>query len=102
MLNNVSNSIATQAQNINKELVKIEKNARSLALMGELYYKFDRDKNIAEKTVIQVFENYPESLGGGIWFKPYVVNKSKKLDCLYAYRNKQNEIVSDKSFESEE
>ena len=102
MLDFVSKNVETQAQNINKELVKIEKNARSLALMGELYYKFDRDKSVAEKTVIQVFENYPDSLGGGIWFKPFYINSSKNFDCIYAYRNKQDKIVLDDKFETEE
>ncbi len=102
MLEYVSKNVETQAQNINKELVKIEKNARSLALMGELYYKFDRNKSIAEKTVIQVFDNYPDSLGGGIWFKPYYITPEKEYDCIYVYRNKQGNIVTDYNFESQE
>ena len=98
--NRVSKNVETKAQDINKDLVKIEKNAKSLALMGELYYKFDRDKSVAEKTVIQVFKNYPESLGGGIWFKPYYVSPSKKYDCIYAFYDKPQHVVIDKNFET--
>ncbi|MBP3820278.1 SpoIIE family protein phosphatase [bacterium] len=102
MLNFTSKNIMTYANNINKEVIKIEKNAYDLALMGELYYKFDRNKSIAEKTIVQVFDNYPESLGGGVWFKPYVVDRSKRLLCMYAYRNKHGNVVFDPKFESEE
>ena len=102
MINFASKNIASYVQDINKEVIKIEKNAKDLAMMGELYYKFEKNKYVAEKTILQLFENYPESLGGGIWFKAYIVYPNKKLSCIYAYRNNQNQIVLDNSFESEE
>ncbi len=91
-----------QAEELNLDILRTEKNARDLALMGELYYKFDRNPKIAEKTIIEVFENYPISLGGGIWFKPYIVNPDKMRSCIYAYRNDKGKLVLDESFESEE
>ena len=48
-----------------------------------------------------IFKNYKNSLGGGIWFEPYVINPQKRLVSTYAYRNKSGEIVLDKDFESE-
>ena len=65
-----SHSIAVLAQSINREIVELEDNAKDLALMGSLFYKAGRDKDIAKRTVINIFENYDDSLGGGIWFKP--------------------------------
>ena len=96
-----SKSIASYVQNINKEVIKIEKNARDLAMMGELYYQFEKNQSVAEKTILQLFENYPESLGGGIWFKAYAIFPNKRLSCIYVYRNSDNKIVTDPSFESE-
>ena len=101
MINFASKNLQIEAEKINKEVIKIEKNARSLALMGELYYKFDKNKTVAAKTVVQVFENYPDSLGGGIWFVPYSVFPSQKLLCIYAYRDKNGKIVFDEGFEKE-
>ena len=95
-------SIAVLADNINKEILKIEDNARDLALQGELFYMIDKNKKMAEYTIIKLFQNYEESLGGGIWFKPYSVSKNKKLYCVYVYRNKMNQIVPDSAFETKE
>ena len=96
-----SYEIGVFAQNINKEVVKIEKNAKDLALIGELNYEAKTNPLYVKETIARLFENYPESLGGGVWFKPYIINPKKKLNCLYAFRNKQNKIVFDEHFESE-
>ena len=102
LINRTDNFTKLQAKELDLEILRTEKNARDLALMGELYYKFDRNPKIAEKTIIEVFENYPISLGGGIWFKPYIVNTDKMRSCIYAYRNDKGKLVLDESFESEE
>ena len=95
-------SIADFAQNINKEILKIEDNSKDLALHGELFYQIDKNRIIAENTIIKLFNNYRYSLGGGIWFEPYAINKDKKLFCIYVYRNKDDKVVLDNEFESEE
>ena len=102
ILESYFHSIAVFADNINKEILKIEDNAKDLALQGEMFYKIDKNKKMAENTTIRLFENYENSLGGGIWFKPYSVNKNKRLYCVYAYRNKSNKVVSDDAFETNE
>ena len=102
ILESYFHSIAVFADNINKEILRIEDNAKDLALQGELFYKIDKNKKMAEHTTIRIFENYEKSLGGGIWFKPYSVNPKKRLYCVYAYRNKSNKVVSDDDFETNE
>jgi len=97
-----SHRIGEFAGDINKEVIKIEANSKDLALFGELYYRFDRKKDVATKSIIQVFENYKDSLGGGIWFKPYLVDPAKKYSCIYAYRNKDGKVISDPQFETAE
>ncbi len=97
-----SHSIATLAQNINKEIIRIEDNAKDLALQGEMFYYIDKNRTTAEQVIIDLFENYENSLGGGIWFKPYLLRKDKKYFCIYAYRNKQNKVVIDNQFETED
>ena len=94
-------SITTYAEKINKEILKLDNNAVDLAEMGEIYYHSKQGKWLANKFVVNTFENYKDSLGGGIWFKPYTIIPNKKLHCVYAFRNYKNQIVIDEHFESE-
>lgn len=94
-------NIAVFAQEINKEVIKIENNTKELALLGEEYARIKGKKDIVEIDIIKVFKNYKNTLGGGIWYKPYFITPLKKLFCIYAYRDKNNEIVIDDEFESE-
>ena len=94
-------TVSSFVESINKDVNAIENNAMDLALMGEIYYKTSRNKYLAEYIVTNTFEMYENSLGGGIWFEPYIVNPSHKLSCTYAYRSKSNHIIVDKEFETE-
>ena len=51
--------------------------------------------------VKRIFQNYPGSLGGGIWFKPYLVHPNHRLSCIYAFWDQEKHVVLDSSFESE-
>ena len=102
LLKGFSYHISNFAQKINKDIIRIEDNAKDLALQGAMFNKIDKNKNVALFTTINIFNNYPYSLGGGIWFEPYQIDKTKRLYCLYVYRNKNNEVVPDSEFETEE
>ena len=65
-------------QDINKKIIRYEDNVLELARIGSLFYKTDKSIELTNATVVKIFENYPESLGGGIWFEPYIVDKSQK------------------------
>lgn len=95
-------SIASLTESVNKEITKLEKNALDLALMGEVYYKAGKQEYIGVELLTGIFENYPDSLGGGIWFKPYTIQADKKRSCMYAFRNKNDGIEVDTAYESEE
>ncbi len=102
LIDSYSHSISVFAESINKDVLRIENNSEDLALMGSLFYKAGQDKTIAKSAITKIFENYENSLGGGIWFEPYVVDKNQKRFCIYAYRNDQNKVVLDENFNSEE
>ena len=102
MLQNYGYSINTFVQQIDDKVIRAIDNSKDLALLGSLYYKTDRSVPLTNKAIIKLFENYENSLGGGIWFEPYVVNKNQKRNCFYAYRDKNGKLVLDESFESEE
>ncbi len=103
MVQNYSFSInASFLEEINDKIVSLEDNLKSLALIGSLHYKTSRSDELTDQVIVRIFRNYPGTLGGGIWYKPYIMNKNKKYDCFYAYRNKDNKVVIDKNFSSEE
>ena len=102
IIKGTSYSISVSAQNINKEIIEIDNNARDLALHGEIFYSSGHIGNFVEDIIKDSFRNYEGSLGGGIWFKPFYISKAKRLYGIYAYRNKENQIVIDKQFDTEE
>lgn len=102
LLKGYSHYISNFAEKINKDIIRIEDNAKDLALQGEMFNHIDKDRNMALFTTINIFKNYPSSLGGGIWFEPNVIDPVKRWYCIYVYRNKNNEIIPDEQFETEE
>lgn len=101
MVQNYRFSINEFVEEVNDSVLKAENNLNGLALIGSLFYRTDRDYELTDRVITRIFENYPDNLGGGIWFKPYSVDKSKKYTCFYAFRDKDNKIIVDKNFESE-
>jgi hypothetical protein len=101
MVQNYKFSISSYVEDINESVISLHDNLKSLALIGNLYYRTDRSNDLTDRVITRIFENYPQTLGGGIWFKPYAVDKSKKYNCFYAFRDKNNKIVVDKSFSSD-
>ncbi|MBR1754870.1 SpoIIE family protein phosphatase [bacterium] len=89
-------------EKINQEIADLESNATDLALLGELYFESNNEKKAAEYMLTNIFNGYPKSLGGGIWFEPYLIDKNKKRSCIYTYRNDSGEMVIDYSFESQD
>lgn len=103
MVQNYGYSIdAAFVDNINDSIMTLEDNLKSLALIGGLHYRTSRSDELTDEVVIRIFRNYPNTLGGGIWFKPYIFGDNKKYNCFYAYRNKDNKVVLDKNFASAE
>lgn len=102
MLKGFSFHISNFAERINKDIIRMEDNAKDLALQGKMFYQIDKNRNMALFTTINIFNNYPHSLGGGIWFEPNIVDPQKRFYCIYVYRNKNGEVVPDEEFETEE
>ncbi len=85
---------------ISDSVARLEDNLKSLTLIGGLFYKTDRSYELTDRAITKIFESYPETLGGGIWFIPYKLDKNKKYVCFYAYRDKNNKVVIDRNFAS--
>ncbi len=102
MVQNYKFSIGSFVEEINDSALKAENNLNGLALIGGLFYRTDRSYDLTDRVIARIFENYPDSLGGGIWFKPYIIDKSKKYVCFYAYHDKNGKVIIDKNFSGEE
>lgn len=97
MINGCDFVISTFAEQINKEISKLENNAVDLALMGESYAHNNKNKFFAEQIIKKIFIHYEKSLGGGIWFEPYKVHPDRKLDRIYVYHDANGNVLIDKT-----
>ncbi len=57
LLKGFSYHISNFAQKINKDIIRIEDNAKDLALQGAMFNKIDKNKNVALFTTINIFNN---------------------------------------------
>ena len=92
--------VDSSSGDINKIILQLEKNARDLALMGEIYYRSQkRTFALGEHAAIRNFENQKLAIGGGIWFEPHSIEATRERVCFYAFDNGEK-VVLDPNFES--
>ena len=72
---------------MNTEIAELEKNALDLALMGEVYYQEGKDKSIGEFSTKEILKNYPNSMGNGLYFRPYKIDENQKISCIHSVWN---------------
>lgn len=77
-------SITAFEKQLNTEIIKLEQNAQDLALMGKIYFQENKQQTIGEIFTQGLLENYPNSMGNGIYFKPYKINENQKISCIHA------------------
>ena len=97
-----NSSITAFEGQLNKEISALENNAMDLALIGESYYRYGKNREMADDLVKESIKNYPNSLGGGIWFKPYIISPDKKWNCIYAFWNQNKQVELLPTLEREE
>lgn len=73
---------------MNTEIAGLEKNAMDLAIMGEVYYRKGKQPEVGEFFTQKILKNYPNSMGNGIYFKPYKIDENQKISCIHAVWNK--------------
>ena len=87
-------SITSFEGQMNKEIAELEKNALDLAVMGEIYFQNGKQQAVGEFSTQQILKNYPSSMGNGIYFTPYNVQKDQKIFCIHAvWENKKIEML---------
>ena len=87
-----NSSIMRFESQLNKEIAEMEKEAQDLAVMGEIYYQNGKHQETGEFFAKQLLKNYPNSMGNGIWFEPYEINKNRKSSCIHALWDEKGKI----------
>ena len=85
-------SIAAFEEQLNTEITELEKNAMDLAVMGKVYYQNGKKQEVGEFFTKEILKNYPNSMGNGIYFKPYQISEDHKISCIHAVWNDKEEI----------
>jgi len=85
-------SITAFEKQLNTEIIKLEQNAQDLALMGEIYYQKGKQQEVGEFFAKKLLKNYPNSMGNGIYFKPYKIHKNQEISCIHAVWNGDRQI----------
>ncbi len=101
MLKNYSLSMNDFVQELDENILSFEDNSRDLALIGTLFYKIDKNSALTKVVMKRIFDNYKTSLGGGLWFEPYIFGNDKKRLCIYMYRDENDNLILDESFASD-
>lgn len=85
-------SVTAFEKQLNTEIIKLEQNAQDLALMGEIYFQRGKQREIGDFFVQKLLKNYPNSMGNGIYFKPYKVDENQRISCIHAVWNENRQI----------
>ena len=86
--------LATFEGQMNTEIAELEKNALDLAVMGEIYYQEGKKQNVGDFLAREILKNYPNSMGNGLYFRPYKIDENQKISCIHAFwKGKEIEML---------
>src|SRR5574344_380092 len=93
------NQVEHFASDLNSSVKQMQENALSLGLSGASFYYYNKnDKDFIDFIVRDNFRNNNLlSVGGGIWFEPYIINPKLKYFSSYAFSKNKN-ILIDKTY----
>jgi signal transduction histidine kinase/CheY-like chemotaxis protein len=101
-IDQLSRTVAFEAEKVGKVIAEMERNAIDLALTGSLFYESGSRRSLGESVSINNFDAFRAAVGGGIWYEPYAINKNVQRTCFYAYYDSEKDtMVYDPGFETE-
>ncbi|WDE12147.1 ATP-binding protein [Thalassomonas haliotis] len=97
-LNNqaIEQTFAASMAKINSLTRLMERNVTDLAIAGENLFLLKKQQKLAmavlearvEEILVSNFNSFPEAIGGGIWYEPYVLDKAVRYFGPYAYQGR--------------
>lgn len=99
----VKKTVQSATEQVNKTIRAMERNAIDLANSGKLLLASgNRSDQAGDGIVVENFDSFPASVGGGIWYEPGKFHEGVRLACHYALRDeKTGEVGIDPNFASE-
>ena len=96
-LSQIEDAFYARLERINAHNGLIERNARHVANLGEMFYRLQRHNKLDYKGEIgqilqQKIEHSPEVFGGGFWFEPNVYESGIKSFAPFA-DGKNNQVI---------
>ncbi|MEQ9367077.1 MAG: methyl-accepting chemotaxis protein [Leptospirales bacterium] len=90
----IRNAIAANTEHINSLTRSMEQNAQGLAIAGSLLYEVRRGGGLDDAAfdaavrdyLVEVYERFPEAVGGGIWYDGFRLDVGRRLYGPYAFR----------------
>ncbi len=90
----IRNAIAANTEHINSLTRSMEQNAQDLAIAGSLLYEVRRGGQVqgaefdrlVEDYLVEVYERFPEAIGGGLWYDGFRLDADRRLYGPYAFR----------------
>ncbi|MDD3588588.1 MAG: SpoIIE family protein phosphatase, partial [Thermoguttaceae bacterium] len=103
-IENVTNSLMYECENVNKSIRVLERNAIDLALSGRTYYlaRNSVKDELGQSLTLANFEKSPLAVGGGIWYERFRFRPQKERYCFYVCRDKNMNLSIIPSFNSKE
>jgi len=97
-------TVANESERIERIIAEMERNAIDLAIAGHHYYLYgDMLESLGKSLVVKNFSGFKASIGGGIWYEPYILDGKTKRVCFYAFNDEELGVVRhDPEFLSEE
>lgn len=91
----IQQTFIASTEKINNLSQIMERNVKDLAITGEHLYALKKDGfldikalEISTETLLNAnFSSFPQAIGGGIWFEPYVLDKTVKYFGPYVFKS---------------
>ena len=98
----IRQTFAASVEKINNISQLMERNAMDLASYGEHLYAMKKAGEIdiaamsreSERILVSNFSGFPQAIGGGIWYEPYVLDGQTRYFGPYAYQDQQAVVFS--------
>jgi|GEM_PF-933175 len=90
----IQQTFAASTARINNQVQLLERNVTDLSIAGEQLFSQRKagllsvpqlEKEV-ERILVLNFSGFPEAIGGGIWYEPYLIDTSKKYFGPYAFQ----------------
>lgn len=95
--NEIQQTFIATTEKINNQTQLLERNVTDLAITSEHLFTLKQDNlltldqlEVAVRRILTTnFSTFPQAIGGGIWFEPYLIDSSRKYFGPYAFQTAQ-------------